>query len=247
MIHLNNKTILVTGASSGIGRATAILCDKLGAKVILSSRNVDDLKKVALQFKNKPLCIAADLSIESEVEKLVKQIPNIDGLAHCAGIVRPVPIKFTKQKHINELFDINFSSSVLLSSNLLSQKKINNLASVVFISSISVNHPYTGGAIYISSKAALEAFSKNFALEVMSKKIRSNVVSPALVKTKIWETISEAFTDAETTEIENKYPLGLGEAEDVANAIVFLLSDLSKWITGSSLNMDGGLLLNNEK
>lgn len=247
MINLHNKTILVTGASSGIGRATATLCDLLGAKVVLTSRNIDDLKKVSVNFKNKPLCVPADLSIESDIENLVKQIPNIDGLVNCAGIVKPTPIKFLKQKYINEIFNINFSSSVILCSNLLSLKKINEGSSVVFISSVSVNHPYTGGAMYISSKAALEAFSKNFALEVMAKKIRSNVVSPALVKTKIWETISEAFTDTETKAIENKYPLGLGEAEDVANAIVFLLSDSSKWITGSSLNMDGGLLLNNAK
>jgi NAD(P)-dependent dehydrogenase (short-subunit alcohol dehydrogenase family) len=247
MISLTGKTVLVTGASSGIGRATAILCDKLGANTILTSRNEKDLIELSNQFKNKAICLSADLSKEAEIENLIKQIPNIDGLVHCAGIVKPVPVKFTKQKHITEMFDINFSSSVMLSSNLLSQKKINNAASVVFISSISVNHPYTGGAMYVSSKAALEAFSKNLALEVISKKIRSNVIAPALVKTRIWETISQAFTHAETKAIENQYPLGVGEPEDVANAIVFLLSDSSKWITGSTLNMDGGLLLNNSK
>lgn len=247
MINLTGKTILITGASSGIGKATAILCDQLGAKTILTSRNREDLLALSVDFNNTPICIASDLSKEKDIENLVDQITTIDGLAHCAGIVKPIPIKFIKQKHITEMFDINFSSSVLLSSNLLSQKKINAEASVVFISSVSVNHPYTGGAMYISSKAALEAFCKSFALEVMSKKIRSNVVSPALVKTKIWETISEAFTDEETAAIKNQYPLGIGEPEDVANTIVFLLSNSSKWITGSTINMDGGLLLNNTK
>ena len=145
------------------------------------------------------------------------------------------------------MFDVNFSSAVLLSSNLLSQKKINSNASVVFVSSVSVNHPYTGGALYISSKGALEAFNKAFALEGSSKKIRSNIVAPALVKTNIWDQITESFTEEDIQKIENQYPLGLGEADDVAKTIAFLLSDMSKWITGTTITMDGGLLLNSTK
>jgi NAD(P)-dependent dehydrogenase (short-subunit alcohol dehydrogenase family) len=145
------------------------------------------------------------------------------------------------------MFDVNFSSAVLLCSNLLSQKKINSNASVVFVSSVSVNHPYTGGSLYISSKASLEAFNKAFALEVAAKKIRSNIVAPALVKTNIWNQIAEVFTPEEIEKIENQYPLGLGEPEDIANSIIFLLSDASKWITGTTFTMDGGLLLNSTK
>ena len=104
-----------------------------------------------------------------------------------------------------------------------------------------------GGSLYISSKASLEAFNKAFALEVSTKKIRSNIVSPALVKTNIWNQIAEGFTTEEIKKIENQYPLGLGEPEDIANLIAFLLSDASKWITGTTFTMDGGLLLNNTK
>ncbi len=247
MISLKNKTILITGASSGIGKATAFICNELGAHVILTSRREDELKEICNQLKDNSSFVVADLTQENEIEKLVASICNLDGIVHCAGIVKPVPIKFIKKKHITEMFDVNFSSAVLLSSNLLSLKKINSNSSVVFVSSVSVNHPYTGGALYISSKGALEAFNKAFALEGSSKKIRSNIVAPALVKTKIWDEITESFTKEDIQKIENQYPLGLGEAEDVAKTIAFLLSDMSKWITGTTVTMDGGLLLNSTK
>lgn len=247
MISLKNKTILITGASSGIGKASAFICHELGAHVILTSRREDELKEICNQLKDNSSYVVGDLTQENEIEILVASISNLDGIVHCAGIVKPVPIKFIKKKHITEMFDVNFSSAVLLSSNLLSQKKINSNASVVFVSSVSVNHPYTGGALYISSKGALEAFNKAFALEGSSKKIRSNIVAPALVKTNIWDQITESFTEEDIQKIENQYPLGLGEADDVAKTIAFLLSDMSKWITGTTITMDGGLLLNSTK
>lgn len=247
MISLLNKTILITGASSGIGKATALLCHKFGANIILTARRESELKNICNQLKNNSSYVVADLTSDEDIGKLVTVIPNLDGVVHCAGIVKPVPIKFIKKKHLGEMFDINFSSAVLLSSSLLSQKKINSNSSVVFVSSVSVNHPYTGGALYVSSKAAIEAFNKAFALEVAPKKIRSNVVAPALVKTEIWNHITESFTEDDIQKIENQYPLGLGEPEDVANTILFLLSDASKWITGTTITMDGGLLLNSAK
>ncbi len=247
MISLKNKHILISGASSGIGRATAFLCDEMGAKVTLTSRNEESLKTICTSLKNEPDYIVADLTKEQDIAKLTDIIHAVDGFAHCAGIVKPVPIKFIKKKHIDELFEINFSSAVLMCSNLLSQKKINAGAAIVFVSSVSVNHPYTGGSLYVSSKSALEAFNKSLALEGASKKIRSNIVSPALVKTNIWDTVTEAFTDEEISKIKDQYPLGLGEPEDVANLIVFLLSSASKWITGSTITLDGGLLLNHTK
>ncbi len=247
MISLKNKTILITGASSGIGKASAFICHELGAHVILTSRREDELKEICNQLKDNSSFVVADLTQENEIEKLVASISNLDGIVHCAGIVKPVPIKFIKKRHITEMFDVNFSSAVLLSSNLLSLKKINSNSSVVFVSSVSVNHPYTGGALYISSKGALEAFNKAFALEGSSKKIRSNIVAPALVKTNIWDQITESFSKEDIQKIENQYPLGLGEADDVAKTIAFLLSDMSKWITGTTVTMDGGLLLNSTK
>ena len=244
MIHLKNKTILITGASSGIGRATAVLCSQAGASLILSGRNENELKKTQALLGNSSTTLIADLTSEAEITKLIEQVPSLDGFVHCAGIINPVPIKFLKAKHITEIFSINFSSAVLLSSALLTNKKLNNSASVVFISSISATHPYIGGAMYTSSKAALEAFSRGFALEAAAKKIRVNTVAPALVRTKILDLSEHVYSKEELEQIENQYPLGIGEPEDVANMILFLLSDAAKWITGTTIPMEGGLLLN---
>lgn len=247
MISLKDKTILITGASSGIGRSTAVLCDQLGARVILTGRNEIALKETATLLKNSFQIIIADLTNTLQLENLIAKCPNIDGLVNCAGIVKPVPVKFIKNKHINEMFDANFNSTVLLCSELSSAKKINAYASVIFLSSISSQHPYIGGALYSASKAALEAFCRSFAIENAGKKIRANVIAPALVKTKIFDDTELATSEEEMKNYEAQYPLGFGEPVDVANCVAFLLSDKSKWITGTTIKMDGGLLLSSKK
>jgi len=247
MISLKDKTILVTGASSGIGEATAMLCDSLGANVVLSGRNTEKLNLVAKKLKNKTIVLRADLTSPIDINALAADCPEIDGLANCAGIVKPLPIKFIRQRNIEEVMNSNFSSAVLVCSELASAKKFKEKASVIFISSVSSQHPYIGGALYSASKAALEAFARTFAIENANKKIRANVVAPALVKTKIFTETELATSEEEMKNYEAQYPLGFGEPEDVANAIAFLLSPASKWITGSTLKMDGGLLLSSKK
>jgi NAD(P)-dependent dehydrogenase (short-subunit alcohol dehydrogenase family) len=247
MIDLKGKKILITGASSGIGREVAILSAKLGAQLILTGRNLSELNKTASKITSSVEIIPCDLTHEDEIEEISKNISKIDGFAHCAGIVQPFPIKFIKSKHINDMLNINLYSGILLCSNFLRQKKLNEGASIVFISSISAHHPYTGGALYSVSKSGLEAFSKSFAHENANKKMRANVVAPALVKTKIYEDTKEAYNEQEIKNITDQYPLGIGEAMDVAQMIVFLLSENSKWITGTTINMDGGLLLSSKK
>lgn len=247
MISLKGKSILITGASSGIGKATAILCDSLGANVILTGRNESALNETASHLSNTSKIICADLTDTNQIQNLVKLIDEIDGLVNCAGIVKPLPIKFIQEKHIIEMFNANFNSAVLLTSELSHAKKINNNASVVFLSSVSSIHPYIGGALYTASKAAIEAFCRSFALENSSKKIRANVIAPALVKTKIFDETELAASDEEMKNYEQQYPLGFGEPEDVANCAAFLLSDKSRWITGTTIKMDGGLLLSSKK
>lgn len=241
----HNKTILVTGASSGIGKTTAIHLSKLGATVIISARNNENLNKtLSAMHANSHKIIQADLTIEQDIDKLSKLIPPIDGWVHCTGKVLPVPVKFIKEKHIEDVFNVNFDSAVKLSAGLLGQKKIKNEASVVFISSVSTLHSYFGGGLYIASKAALEGFAKTLALELLPKKIRVNVLQPALVRTDIYiSTVEAAVNDEEMKKHESRYPLGIGEPEDIANAIAFFLSNNSKWITGTCLKMDGGLTL----
>ncbi|MFL5762664.1 MAG: SDR family NAD(P)-dependent oxidoreductase [Bacteroidia bacterium] len=246
MIDLKNKNILITGASSGIGRAVSVLCDQLGAKTFITGRDANELSETASQLRNCGSQIPADLVSEEEVQKLVSSVPALDGFVHCAGIINPMPVKFIRQKNIDDIMKINFNSAVLLSSGLLSGRKLNDGASVIFISSVSADHPYTGGSLYTSSKAALESFTKALALETASRKIRVNAIAPALVKTKIWKQAEEIYSKDEVAEIESRYPLGLGEPVDIANLAAFLLSSSAKWMTGSIIKIDGGLLLNNK-
>ena len=243
-MNLNGKYILVTGASSGIGRQIAVDAADLGAKLIITGRNPNELKKTLSQLKGNHTCIKADLTKADEIKKLSTELSQLDGIVHCAGIVKPVPVKFIKEQQIDEVFSINFKSIVLLNAELLQQKKINNNASIVLISTISTLYPYFGGAIYIASKAALEGYGKTLALELSTKKIRVNILQPALVKTAIYQsTIQSTFSEEEMKKYEKQYPLGIGEVQDVANAVCYLLSEKSKWITGTCIPMDGGLTL----
>jgi NAD(P)-dependent dehydrogenase (short-subunit alcohol dehydrogenase family) len=247
MLSLQGKTILITGASSGIGACLAKYCDELGASVILTARSADKLAALSTEMRNNTQIIPADLTKESEIQNLISELPIIDGFVHCAGKIQPFPIKFIKQKHIDDLFSINLNSAILLSSALLKSKKLNQGASVVFISSISAEFPYMGGSLYSASKAALTSFARSFALENASFKIRANIVEPALVKTEMFEQTKSAYDENEFEKFISHYPLGVGEPQDVANTIAFLLSDLSKWITGTTIRMDGGLLLNSKR
>ncbi len=246
MISLLNKKILITGASSGIGRATAILFSNLGADVIISARSKENLNETFLKLKANPnhQQIVGDLTSLDDIKRIVGEMQSIDGFVHCCGKVLPVPVKFIKQEQLLDVFGVNYFSAVNVVSEVLKQKKINNNSAIVFISSVSTLHAYFGGAPYISSKAALEGYAKTLALELVPKKIRVNVLQPALVKTAIFEsTIDAAVNTEEMEKLISKYPLGVGEPEDIAKASAYFISDASKWITGTSLKMDGGLTL----
>lgn len=244
---LLNKRILITGASSGIGRACAVEASALGANCILLARNKEELIHTSSLCLTLSEIVCIDLTDDESVRSFSEQIDSIDGIVHCAGAIQPRPIKFLKREHLTGLFDLNYNAPVLLTSSLLRNGKINNNASIVFISSISSQHPYFGGAVYVSSKAAIEAFSKTLAIEVASKMIRSNVLLPGLVMTQMLEQTRQAAGEDNFENYEKQYPLGFGTPEDVANAVCFLLSEKSKWITGSEIKLDGGLVLNSKK
>lgn len=246
MISLSNKKILITGASSGIGKATAILFSNLGATLVITGRNKENLQNTFNQLNtaSQHQMICADLTSLVEIKKMITDISSVDGFVHCCGKVLPIPVKFIKEEQLHDVMNVNYFSAVNIISELLKQKKINNSGSIAFISSVSTLHAYFGGAPYISSKAALEGYSKTLALELIPKKIRVNVLQPALVRTAIFDsTIDAAIDNDEMNKLISKYPLGIGEPEDIANALAYFISDASKWITGSSLKMDGGLTL----
>jgi NAD(P)-dependent dehydrogenase (short-subunit alcohol dehydrogenase family) len=237
---LARKKILITGATSGIGEGLANILSNLGCELYITGRDEGKLAALKDRLEN-VTCIKADFCKTGDIENLANSIDELDGIVNSAGIVRPFPIKFINQKQINKLFDINYTGPVNLVSLLFKQKKINKGASLVFMSSISSKFPHKGGALYSGSKAAINSYSKTIALEYADKKIRSNVILAAMVKTPLFDEAERAVSKELMDKHGEQYPLGFGEVEDISNACVFLLSNASKWITGTELVMDGGL------
>jgi NAD(P)-dependent dehydrogenase (short-subunit alcohol dehydrogenase family) len=239
---LSAKTFLVTGASSGIGRATALLIAKQGGRLIISGRNPKKLNETLIKLENEAhLAIPADLIDEKQIDELVDKLPEIDGIVHSAGIIGPTPAKFIRQENIDRMFRINFEVPVLLTAKILQKRKIKNNSSIIFLSTIATQLPYFGGALYTSAKAALEAYTRNLALELAGKGTRVNCLSPGLVNTPlITDPAKEGNPEIMDDSLQRylkKYPMGVGEAADVANAIIFFLSDESRWISGANLSM----------
>jgi NAD(P)-dependent dehydrogenase (short-subunit alcohol dehydrogenase family) len=240
---LKSKTILVTGASSGIGRSIAISCSKLGANLIILGRNEGRLNDTFMQLMgNENRSIPVDLNQAELVLNSVSSLPTLDGVVYCAGIQKSSPTKNIEEAEFREIIETNLFSTTRLNTALLQAKKINKNASLVFISSVASGVvAEVGNAMYSASKGALTAFAKVLALELASRKIRVNCILPAMVKTNLLESIS---VDKEQIEQDEKrYPLGYGEPQDVAYAAIYLLSDASKWVTGTNLLLDGGLTL----
>jgi len=239
---LANKTILVTGASSGIGRQTAITCSKLGAKLVLCARRPDETREtLGLLAGDGHAMILAELTSADDVSKLVEDCPPLDGLVLCAGKGLTLPFPFCTREKYDDIFAINFNSPVETLRLLTKKKKLNKGASVVVVSSIGgVRICNVGGAIYGASKAALNATMKFCAKELAAKGVRVNSVNPGMTNTKLINrgTLTEDQFKADM----EKYPLKrYGEPEDIANGIVYLLSDASAWVTGHSLVIDGGV------
>lgn len=240
---LHGKTILVTGASSGIGRSIAVECSKMGACVILSGRNKERLEDTArLMDSDNPIILPADLNLVNEVELLVEQIPSIDGLVNNAGVSKRLLVKDLTVEAMEMVMHSNFMSGALLSRNLIKQKKLNKAASIIFISSRGADRPTTGNSIYSASKGAINSFARVMALELASKGIRVNAVLPGMVWTPLIE--HSPISVDQYREDEKRYPLGrYGKPVDIAHLVVYLLSDASCWMTGSSITIDGGVSL----
>lgn len=241
---LVNKTIFITGASSGIGRATAIECSKLGAKVIITGRNKERLNDTFLQLEGDiHMQLIADLNNKEEVNKLIDLLPQIDGCVQNAGIIKSTLTPFITEANLNEVLQINTITPIIMIQSLLKKKKFQKNSSIVFTSSISGNNIASlGNVMYSTSKAAINGFVKNAALDLASKKIRVNTVNPGMIKTDIYN--NGVISEEQLKEDETNYPLKrYGEPEEVAFAIIYLLSDASAWVTGTNLLIDGGFTL----
>lgn len=239
---LKGKTVLVTGASSGLGRQTAITSSEYGARVIITGRNMSRLEETYQSLKGEGhIQIPADLTIQADIDRLVAAVPLLDGLVHSTGISELAPAQFITEAVIAKTFRISFDASVLLTAGILRKKKLTKgNSSIVFISSISTRYPFVGGAMYISAKAALEAYARVLALELASRGTRVNCIAPAFVRTPMLNETAENFSQEAVDKIEQRQLLGLGDPVDVANTIVFYLSDASKWITATNLILGGG-------
>lgn len=243
---LLNKTIFVTGASSGIGRAIAIECAKMGARMIITGRNAERLQATFDQLTNEYTTheqLVADLSNIEELPAFVERLPKVEGVVHCAGLTKTVLFQFLNDESISSIMDVNFKAPALISQQLLKKKKLVKGASVVFISSISgVLCSAVAGSIYSASKGAVNGLIKGMALDLAPKGIRVNSVNPGMIETEIFAagTISEE----QLQEDMKRYPMKrYGKPEEVAYATIYLLSDATKWMTGSNIVIDGGYTL----
>lgn len=237
---LERKTLLVTGASSGIGRGVAIACARMGATVILNGRNKEKLEETQNKLDgNEHKILPCDLTQYDAVCKMVSELPTLDGVVHCAGIGQRVLCKMASERDVNCVMGSNFKGPVLLQSELLKHKKINKGASIVFIASIAIWSPSIGNALYSASKAAIASYANCLSLELAPRKVRVNCISPAMVWTDL---VLQEGVDREQLEAdEKKYPLKrYGTPEDIANLVIYMLSDASTWMTGSNVKITGG-------
>ena len=246
LFSLSSKTILITGASSGIGRSCAVQCSKMGASLLLMGRNVDELNRTVseLQPGTKVEMIVADFSKMVDLELLIAEkivtIGKIAGFIHCAGVEKTLPLKKQTSEVFQSIFDINVLAGFELAKIISLKKYKAEKASFVFIASVAGMVGESGKTIYSASKGAVISGARSMSMELARSDIRVNSISPAMVKTPILEKMFDGIGEEATQNIIKKHPLGIGEPEDVANACVFLLSDAAKWITGTNLVVDGG-------
>lgn len=237
---LEGKVILVTGASSGIGRAIAVVCSKMGANLVITARNPQRLEETfSLMEGCGHQLIVADLTKSEDINHLVEKLPKLDGIVQNAGVGSRVLCKDIIGDDLDYIFNSNIKAPALLQSSILSNKKINKGSSIVFIASRAADSPSIGNAVYSASKGAIISYAKCLGLELAPRLIRVNCICPAMVWTDL--IIQDSITKEEMEEAQLKYPLKrYGNPDDIANLAIYLLSDASAWMTGSCIDISGG-------
>lgn len=235
--HLRGKRILVTGASSGIGRAVAIECARAGAQLIISARDRQRLQETLVAMDGAShVAISADLNNAEQLDRLAEQAGPLDGVVHGAGVNGVMPARMVRASFLDHVFGANFQAPILLTQHLVQKKSLRNQASIIFLSSIAARTGTVGIATYAASKAALDGYMRCLALELAPRGIRVNNLAPGLVDTPLTNQDPEWLAEK-----GKGYPLGLGVPEDVAYAAIYLLADASNKVTGASLQLDGGI------
>lgn len=237
---LAGKQILVTGASSGIGKAIAVACSKMGATLTVTGRNVGRLNEtISMMPAGNHKAVPADLTKTEDIEALVAELPQLDGLVQCAGVGSRVPCRNIGKEDLDFVFIPNVEAPILLQTAILANKKINKSASVVYIASRAANAPSMGNAAYSASKGAIISYAKCLALELAPRLIRVNCICPGMVWTDL--ILKDCDDKEQLEQAQLSYPLKrFGTPDDIANLAIYLLSDASSWMTGSSLDISGG-------
>jgi NAD(P)-dependent dehydrogenase (short-subunit alcohol dehydrogenase family) len=239
LFGLKGKTILVTGASLGIGKAVAQYTAAAGAKLIISGRDADRLLNTLNSLEGdhhvQKVC---DLTNYDSIQQLANDVPPLDGVVHCAGIRGLAPMKMVSSKFLHEVFDINYFAPTMLTRELLFRQKINSRGSIIFLSSIAALSGTVGVGPYSGSKAALIGTLRPLALELSKRKVRVNALCPGLVETTLITEDPSWFQES-----RKKYPLDIGQPDDIALACIYFLSDSSSKVTGTVFSMDGGVEL----
>lgn len=236
--QLSGKRVLITGASSGIGRSCAIECSKAGATVIFTGRNEERLNEVENQLSGEGhIKLAADLNDKDQMANLVNQVGKVDGVVHCAGVSGVNPMHLLGKGMLVSVFETNYFSPIMLTQQLLIKKMIANKGSIVFMSSIAAKTGKVGLGPYSGSKSALIGSMHPLALELARHGIRVNALCPGIVDTPLFDSVGSSLDEV----FAKNYPLGLGVPEDVAFAVIYFLSDASLKVTGTSFSLDGGV------
>lgn len=241
---IQGKKYLITGAASGMGKATAITCSRMGAQVVVVDINELGLKETLAELEGDGhQMFVANLADSETWDTLLDNCPELDGFAGCAGIAAMQPFQFIDSVKMKQVFEINFFGPVMLVKSLLKKKKLGKGGSIVFVSSVDgpkVTH--IGNAMYSATKSALVGMAKNMAVDLAGKKIRVNCVLPGTTDTPLIRTAN--VTEESLAEVAKLFPLKrFGDPQDMANGIIYLLSDASSFVTGTELVIDGGYTL----
>lgn len=243
---LAGKRILVTGSSSGLGQAIALDCARMGARIIATGRDAERLQHTLAALHEisaaDHVVVSAELTTAQGRDKVLEAVDGeIHGVVHAAGISRLCPVRMMSEAHLREVHGINVDAPMLLTQGLLKGNRIAKDGSILFIASIAAHIGVAGVGAYSGTKAALIAMARCLAMEVVKRRIRVNCLSPALVETPLLEATAQMLGSLDQQRAA--YPLGFGKPEDIANAAIFMLSPASRWVTGTTLVMDGGLTI----